>query len=329
MPTAVGKVGNYVASTPATNEQCAAWAGFVDVSGVAPLNTDLDGDTKAVGAYGAIGPFEQYGEQFGNLVVAEDGIVTVEGGYAGAPWEPQEIPSAALPNGVFAPLWSDLETSVANGRGIRLAQASGLGAAIIQWENLFEFTADDSVGPSVGTFQAWIYNTVEDFQARDDVRVPGPRRPPRPATIGVEDITGEHATAALAAGDPSTVLTPGGSICLDYEGPTFDPATLSYSATVDNGDPRYLHQQRRARHRRPLRPTGDRVGPRDGQPGLHEDDHAHPTRCIDGRLRHDVHQRGARGRQGDGQAGRWFGDHQQQPARDIDYDRCQGGDDLR
>jgi hypothetical protein len=39
----------------------------------------------------------------------------------------------------------------------------------------------------------------------------------------------------VGAGDPSTVLAPGASICLDYEGPSFDPATLGYSVTVDTG----------------------------------------------------------------------------------------------
>ena len=46
----------------------------------------------AVNAFATIGPFEQYGQEFPNLVVAEDGIVTVAGGYGGEPWEPQAIP---------------------------------------------------------------------------------------------------------------------------------------------------------------------------------------------------------------------------------------------
>ena len=40
------------------------------------------------------------------------------------------------------------------------------------------------------------------------------------------------ATAILGAGDPAGVVSPSGSICLDYDGPTFDPITVGYDVTV-------------------------------------------------------------------------------------------------
>ena len=232
MPTAVGQVGDYVASTPASSAQCADWTGAADLSAFA-FSTELDGDTVAVDAYSSIGPFEQFGQQFPNLTIAEDGLATVTDGYGGNPWEPQAIPAAALPNGVFAPLWSDLETSNAAGSGVRLVQDSGLGVAVIEWDGAFEFTPDDAVGSSVGRFQAWIYNTVEDFRPEMTFEYASLGALPDVATIGVEDITGSIATSILGADDPATVLAAPGSICLDYNGPTFDPVELTYTTTVD------------------------------------------------------------------------------------------------
>ena len=232
MPTPVGVVGDYVVSTPATSTQCAANAGFLDL-GAPPLNipfAPLDGDTVSASAFSTIGPFEQYGQQFTSLTVAEDGIATVAGGYGGFPWVAQAIPDGDQPNGVFAPLWSDLELSLANNRGMRLAQAAGV--AVIQWDNPFEFTDDATVGPSVGKFQAWIYTSVSDSRPEMTFEYAAIGALPSVATIGTENILGTLATAALNAGDPSTEIEAGGSICLDYNGPTFDPITVEYDVTV-------------------------------------------------------------------------------------------------
>ena len=133
---------------------------------------------------------------------------------------------------MFAPLWSDLELSVANGRGMRLAQIASLGVAVIEWDSLFEFTGDATVGPSVGKFQAWIYNTVEDFRPEMTFEYGSIGALPGNATIGIENILGTLATAAVNAGDPSTEIEAGGTICLDYEGLSFDPITVGYDVTV-------------------------------------------------------------------------------------------------
>jgi uncharacterized repeat protein (TIGR01451 family) len=232
LPTPVGKVGNYVISTPQTSAQCLDWAGFLDLgpAGI-PLNPILDGDTTAVNAFSNIGPFEHYGGLFSNLVVAEDGLITVAGGYGGSPWVPQALPNPAAPNGVLAPLWSDLELSVADGRGMRLATVASLGAAIVQWDDAFEYTGGDP-GPSVGKFQAWVYNTVEDFRPEMTFEYEALGALPGLATIGTEDITGSQATAIVNAADPAGSLTTGGSYCLDYEGPSFDPIIVGYDVTV-------------------------------------------------------------------------------------------------
>ena len=233
VPSPVGKESAYVSSTPATSAQCAAWTGFIDLAPGIPF-AGLDGDSVSANAFSAIGPFNHYGEDFPNLTVAEDGLVTMAGGYGGAPWVPQAIPNPAAPNGVLAPLWSDLELSLADGRGMRLAQSTTDGVAIVQWDDPFEFTEDNTVGPSVGKFQAWIYNSVDDTRPEMTFEYGAVGALPGVATIGTESISGETATAVLGAGDPAGVVSPspGGSFCLDYEGPSFDPITVGYDVTV-------------------------------------------------------------------------------------------------
>jgi len=233
VPSTVGAVGSYVASTPADDPQCAAWSGFLDLGSVGIGFSALDGDTAAVNAFSNIGPFTHYGAPSPNLTVSEDGLVTVAGGYGGQPWTPQDLPSTAAPNGVIAPLWSDLALSVADGRGVRLATSGGE-VAVVQWDDPFEFGGDPAdLSNSVGTFQAWIYATVADDRPEITFEYGELGALPATATIGVENLAGTLGTAVVGAGDPSSALTEGGSICLDYVGPEVDPVTLSYEVTVD------------------------------------------------------------------------------------------------
>ena len=53
------------------------------------------------------------------------------------------------------------------------------------------------------------------------------------STIGIEDHTGTKA-ASLVNAEPATgVLTDDTIVCFTYEGPTFDPAVITYQVTVD------------------------------------------------------------------------------------------------
>ncbi|RPF20931.1 S8 family serine peptidase [Myceligenerans xiligouense] len=233
MPTSVGVAGAYEASTPATDPQCAAWAGFVDLGAVGVGFSSLDGDSAAVSAFSNIGPFSHYSDQSPNLTVSDDGLITVAGGYGGSPWEPQALPAAAAPNGVIAPLWSDLELSLANDRGVRLATSGGE-VAVVQWDDPFPYGADPAdLSNSVGTFQAWIYNSVSEDRPEITFEYGELGTLPGLATIGVENLAGTLGTAVVNAGDPSVAVAEGGSICLDYVGPSVEPVTLSYDVTVD------------------------------------------------------------------------------------------------
>ncbi|PUB31575.1 putative repeat protein (TIGR01451 family) [Promicromonospora sp. AC04] len=233
MPTQVGAVGAYEASTPADDPQCAAWAGFLDLGSVGIGFSPLDGDSQAINAFANIGPFPHYADQSPNLTVSDDGLITIAGGYGGEPWVPQSLPAAAAPNGVIAPLWSDLELSLANDRGVRLATSGGQ-VAVVQWDDPFPFGGDPAdLSNSVGTFQAWIYNTVADDRPEITFEYGDLGTLPELATIGIENLAGTLGTAVVNAGDPAAALTEGGSVCLDYIGPDVDPATLSYEVTVD------------------------------------------------------------------------------------------------
>ncbi len=77
---------------------------------------------------------------------------------------------------------------------------------MIQWDDPFEFTSTPTVGPSVGKFQAWIYNAVADFRPEATFEYAALGALPATATIGIENILGDQATALVGAGNPGTVL---------------------------------------------------------------------------------------------------------------------------
>jgi uncharacterized repeat protein (TIGR01451 family) len=233
MPTQVGATGTYEASTPADDPQCAAWAGFLDLETAGVGFSTLDGDSAAVNAFSNIGPFPHYTDQSPNLTVSDDGLITIAGGYAGEPWIPQELPSSATPNGVIAPLWSDLQLSLANDRGVRLATSGGQ-VAVVQWDDPFPYDSDPTdLSNSVGTFQAWIYNSVADDRPEITFEYGDVGALPATATIGIENLAGTLGTAVVNAGDPSAAISDGSSVCFDYVGPDVDPVELSYEVTVD------------------------------------------------------------------------------------------------
>lgn len=239
LPTQSGAVGAYEASTPADDPQCAMWSGFDDLATAgengSPIPfSPLDGDSVTVSAFGNIGPFSHYSEQSPNLTVSEDGLITIAGGFGGEPWTPQQVPDAAAPNGVIAPLWSDLQLSLADDRGVRVATTGDGQAAVVQWDDPFPYDADPTdLSNSVGTFQTWIYRSVADDRPEITFEYGDLGALPEAATIGIENLAGTLGTTVVNAGDPSSVLTEGGSICLDYVAPSFDPVALSYDVTVD------------------------------------------------------------------------------------------------
>jgi hypothetical protein len=145
------------------------------------------------------------------------------------------VPDTDAPNGVIAPLWSDLQLSLANDRGVRLATSGGQ-VAVVQWDDPFEFGGDPAdLSNSVGTFQAWIYNSVADDRPEITFEYGDVGALPDAATIGIENLAGTLGTTVVNAGDPSAAIADGSSVCFDYVAPDIEPETLSYEVTVDPG----------------------------------------------------------------------------------------------
>jgi uncharacterized repeat protein (TIGR01451 family) len=237
MATAAGATGNYVMSTPGTNANCFSNAtDFTAPPYNFTVNPAIDGDSIAGTFFSASGPFNYFGQDYPNLEVSEDGFLAVTGGYGGSAWVPQTIPDVTLPNGVVAPLWSDLEASVANDRGVIAVSAPQL-VAIVQWQDLLPWGENPAdLTNSVGTFQTWFYNIVDadypeiyfEYLDAPDATVPGG------VTIGLENLAGSLGTSLLDAGDQMGVVQDGDVFCWDYVVPEFPPSVLEYSVTVDS-----------------------------------------------------------------------------------------------
>ena len=181
MPTAVGR-GRHVRGVDARHQPAVRRVGRVPRSSArvgaarSPTSTATPWPS---GPTATSGRSSSTARQFANLVVAEDGIVTVTGGYGGEPWDAAGDPVARLAERrVRAAVVRPRDCRVADGSGIRLAQISSArrGGHPVG-RPLRVHRADDTVGPSVGTFQAWIYNTVEDFRPEMTFEYAGSRRP--------------------------------------------------------------------------------------------------------------------------------------------------------
>jgi hypothetical protein len=137
------------------------------------------------------------------------------GGIPAAPWNPQEIPNAALPNNVLAMLWQDMEIVYdgAAQRGVSLA-TPGSNLIIIEYDDIqlyddpanqydFEIVATRAVDNTPGAYEfVFAYDNL-------DGALTGP------VTIGVENAAGSFASVFLNRGDASSVLSNGLMVCLD------------------------------------------------------------------------------------------------------------------
>jgi len=226
--------GRYVLSSSEDDPVCAAQQ-FLDLSAFGwALVPPLDGDTAYAGvSNGGAGMAILDNPRESHLVASVDGFLVVPNGAAGMPWLPQVIPDPALPNGVIAPFWTDLEADVAAGSAVHAS--GGHGFIVVQWENLFAYNGPDpAVGPPVGDFEVIFLTEIDEslpeivFAYRDlDLDAIG-----GPVTVGIENRAGTEANSVLGAGDPNGVLS-GGNLCFDYVPPTADPLVLTYTATVD------------------------------------------------------------------------------------------------
>ena len=161
---------------------------------------------------------------------SEDGFVTVAGGYGGEPWVPQAIPRR--------PCRTAFRAAVVRPRALR-GRRSGVGlarrpAAASRSSSGRTRSSSPATTPSaLGRHLPGVdLQHRRGLPARDDVRVRPVGALPATATIGIEDILGEHATAVLGAATRHRAGSRRARSVSTTRVRRFDPATLGYSATV-------------------------------------------------------------------------------------------------
>ncbi|WP_165962715.1 S8 family serine peptidase [Occultella glacieicola] len=252
LPTAVGAEGTYAVTSSGENPTCANpfdGGGYVDLASLGNFATNpgISGDTAAFTVSSTVAPFSFYGIAYDAISLTDDGFVIFDGAsnYGGSPWAPQAVPDAALPNNLLAMLWQDMEIvyDQATNKGVTLVNLGGTGAGsllVIEYDDVQLYGDPDS------TYDVEIFalrgqddtaGQYEFYVAYDNVTgsVAGP------LTIGAENVPGTSGQALVNNASGAGVVANDTVVCFDYQGPTFDPVTITYQATVDdsglgNGD---------------------------------------------------------------------------------------------
>ena len=232
LPSPALAEGTYEVTTNATDASCDTpfGGGYVDLESLASIFTDpgISGDTVAYTAFTS-GDVAFYGNDHNGMSFTDDGfaIFDVAANYGGAPWIPQTLPDADVPNNLAAMLWQDFEIfyDAAANTGVSLATAGGDTLLVVEYDDIQLFGGGDSVMD----MEILVWRTADDspgaweiLMAYDNVNLTVP------GTIGVENADGTGATSV----DPS-VIANGAMVCFNWTGPTFDPIVISYDVTVD------------------------------------------------------------------------------------------------
>jgi hypothetical protein len=166
-------------------------------------------------------PFEFAGKTYTSLGAVSNGYL-VAGGVSKAvdiQAVPHKLPTAAAPNGVLAPFWSDLDGTGAPGIGVSLAEdAAGKSWLVVEWR-VYAFGTQ-----SPRAFQVWLgLNGAEDITfAYDPASLPQGPTTGGNLTVGAENAEGS--AGGQIDGPPTKDLrvttTPGkagGSLTYSYE----------------------------------------------------------------------------------------------------------------
>lgn len=232
MTAAANAVGGYVITTNQDDPMCAAPVGdggYVDAESLYGFTTSpgIEGDTYPF-FFNSHAGTDFYGtERTGSPLLTDDGIV-VFGEYAGQPWVNQDLPSAAAPNGLYAPYWRDMEIvyDEAANRGVTAVTYGGGIFWLVEFDDIqayddpsttldMEIMVWNDIDPSAGSYDAYYaYNNVN---VADSI-----------GTIGVENDAGDAATQ-FSYNDFTP--TDGLVMCLDYVG--LSPAIITFDVVVD------------------------------------------------------------------------------------------------
>jgi uncharacterized repeat protein (TIGR01451 family) len=196
---------------------------------IAPISA-INGDSKAwTLAPGAV-PYNFYGVDYPTISFTDDGFALFDAvnNYAGSPWTNQNIPDAAKPNAVVAPLWQDMEIvyDLATNKGVSIA-TNGPGVHIIEYDDVQIW------GDPTKTYDVEIvyYHVVDDTPNYYEIvfaydNINGPLNG---ATIGVENVGG---TVATPYAYNNASFANGHMVCFDLVTPSAT-RTITFQVTVD------------------------------------------------------------------------------------------------
>ena len=244
-PTPFGAEGDYVVTTSANDAACdTGFGGYVNLEDFGILaQSSIVGDTVTFSAFATQNPLEFYGTEYTGASFSDDGFAFHgAANYGGAPWVPQAVPMADLPNNVIAGLWHDFELfyDAATNAGVSLATA-GPDLAIIEYDDLQLFggsapVADMNIVLAARDDTPGFYEVVYAYDNLD-LSLLGSIDEGVETTIGVENADGTKATAHVNAADPSNAISDGFQVCFDFQGPSFEPVVIAYQVTVDDVSP--------------------------------------------------------------------------------------------
>lgn len=238
LPTAVGAEGSYVFTTNADDTSCRTPFGtntYFDLPAAITFDDGAVGDSTAFTAFTAM-DFPFYEDTYEGLTFTDDGfLVFGDANYGGTPEAPQSVPDVALPNGIAAALWQDLELRYdqATGSGVRLAATGGGDGdgdlAIIDMSNLR--MAGDAAGANGRLdLQMFAVGGSRDLVFAFDDVTDGPILDG--VTIGAENATGTAGTSLVNKSDASAVVVNDRIVCATYEGPDVGGETFTYQVKV-------------------------------------------------------------------------------------------------
>ena len=237
MPTILGASGKYVASTSLSDPMCdTGFGGYVNLEdfGIFP-QSGISGDSGAWTAFSSQNPVQFYGVENTGVNFTDDGIAFFDSGLGTEAWVNTSLPNAAEPNDLMAMFWNDMEVvydgTPGNRRGVSLATA-GSDTSIIEYDDISPYGVTTT---PLLDFEVVIWHTIDDSPGAYEIvyAYDNVTNLPPSVTIGTENQPGTAGTEVLY-GDPSTVISDGLMICLDYQ-PLANPVIVTYQVTVDEG----------------------------------------------------------------------------------------------
>jgi len=194
-------------------------------------NPGISGDSVGYITFTDGDPINYYGVDYTGMGFTDDGFAIFDfANYGGSPWNPQALPDPALPNNVLPAFWHDFEIvyNASENYGVSLA-TSGSNIVIIEYDDIHLYQGSSSIMD----FEIVMTRAVDDsprayeiVYAYDNIS-----SIPMTATIGLENVLGNGATAVVNNGDASGTISDGTAICFDWASPSI-PAVITYQVEV-------------------------------------------------------------------------------------------------